>query len=169
MKTRLFFIFTLVFILFLINSASAITIFNDNFEIGNLNGWNLTSASGANNWTASQTDPFEGSWHANSNPRSTTEPASVLQKSIDTTGYQSITFRYNRRLIGIDVADEFEVEWFNGTGWTILEETGGNSANDASYLFREFNLSNVANNLASFAIRFECTAGATTEHCRVDN
>ncbi len=152
-----------------IQLTSALNIFTESFESGSLSGWTLSSASGANNWTASTTDPHTGTWHANANPRSTTEPAAVLQKAISTSEYQNITFSYYRRLIGIDAGDEFQVEWFNGTTWTILESTGGASANDASYLYREFNLSIQVNDNQNFQIKFECTAGATTEHCRVDN
>lgn len=143
--------------------------FTESFESGSLSGWTLSNAAGANNWTSSTTDPHTGTSHANANPRSTTEPAAVLQKAVSTTEYQSITFSYYRKLIGIDAGDEFQVEWFNGTTWTILESTGGASANDASYLYREFNLSIQANNNPLFQIKFECTAGATTEHCRIDN
>ena len=159
----------LIFILFYINFASAVIIFNEDFESGTLGNWVLSSPDGRANWTANQTNPFEGSWHANSQPRSTTEPASVIVFNKSMTGYSNITLRYYRRLVGIDAADEFQFEFYTGANWTILESTAGNSANDASYLFREFNLSNVANNLSGFAIKFECTAGAVNEHCRVDN
>ncbi len=155
--------------LFLINLASAITIFSDDFESGNLNAWNKTNVAGARNWTANQTNPFQGSWHAQSQPESTTEPASVLSINISTSNYQDISIFYYRRLVGIDAGDEFQMEWFNGTTWEILESTGSSSANNAVYLARNFNLSSVANNNQYFQIKFECTAGATSEYCRVDN
>ncbi len=165
MRKILFF----VLVLFLINTISAEQIFFDGFESGGLSGWTLTSVSGANNWTASTTNPYQGSYHAQSQPLSTTQPASVLERAISTTGYQNIIFNYSKRLIGLDIADEFQVEWYNGTTWQILEQTGGSSANDASYLSRQFSFPSTANNNPNFRIKFECTAGATSEYCRVDN
>ncbi len=170
MKFKFFIILIIFFGLLCINIGSAAVIFDSNgFESGTLSGWNLTNAAGARNWTANQTDPYQGLWYAQAHPGSTSEPASVLARDISTSGYQNITFRYYRKLVGIDAADEFQSEWYNGTGWTILEQTAGASANDASYLFSEYNLTTVANNNLDFRIKFECTAGAVSEYCRVDN
>lgn len=162
-------ILLLPIILLLSQLVYADLIFSDDFESGSLSGWALSNVAGAFNWTASTTNPYQGTWHAQSQPRSTTEPASVLERTINTIGYQNITFSYYRRLIGIDAADEFQVEWFNGATWTILEQTGGSAADDASYLFQTFNLTILANNNPNFKIKFECTAGAVSEYCRVDN
>ncbi|MEK6926018.1 MAG: hypothetical protein AABW50_01950 [Nanoarchaeota archaeon] len=163
-KYLLFFV-----LIFSFNLLNAVVIFNDTFESGTLSGWGLSAVSGANNWTASSTDPFGGLWHAQSQPQSTTEPASVMEINVSTQGFNNINFSYYRRLIALDAADEFQAEWFNGTGWTILEQTGSVSADDASYLQRSFNLSNMGNNNSNLKIKFECTAGAVSEFCRVDN
>ncbi len=165
-KISLFFI---LFGMFFISLVGATTIFSDDFEDGGIADWNLTAVSGANNWTASSTNPFNGLWHAQSQPQSTTEPASVMEMNVSTQGFNNINFSYYRRLIALDAADEFQVEWFNGTSWIVLEQTGGASADDASYLLRSFNLSNVGNNNSNLRIKFECTAGAVSEFCRVDN
>jgi len=162
-------IILLIAIILSIQLASALTIFSDTFESGTLSGWTLTSAAGANNWTNSLTDPFEGTRHAQSQPQSTSEPASVLERAISTTGYTSIILNYTKKLISIDVADEFQVEWFDGTTWIILEQTGANGVDDNSYLSRQFSLPATAENNANFKIKFECTAGAVSEFCRVDN
>ncbi|MDO8509064.1 MAG: PRC-barrel domain-containing protein [Nanoarchaeota archaeon] len=155
--------------LLIIQSASAVLIFSDDFESGNIQEWNKTNSAGARNWTANQTDVFQGSWHAQSQPQSTTQPASVLQINISTLNYQDISLFYYRRLVGIDSADEFQMEWYNGTTWEILESTGGSSANEASYSLKNFNLSSHANDNPYLQIKFECTAGATSEYCRIDN
>ena len=144
-------------------------VFFDNFESGTLSGWTTTAVSGGQAWTANKTNPFQGVYAAQPQPRSTTEPASVLERTISTVGYQGITLRYNRRLVGLDTADEFKAKWFDGSSWRILEETVSNSANDANYVLKSFSLPTSANNNPSFKIRFECTAGAVTEYCRVDN
>ncbi len=133
------------------------------------NNWTLNSSNGASNWSIVTTDAYAGTYHAQAQPLYTTEPASVMQVNIDTSNYTNITLSYYRRLVGIDVADEFKVKWWNGTNWTIVEETLGNSANDGSYVFKNFSLNGNASNKSSFMIKFECTAGATSEYCRVDN
>ena len=144
-------------------------IFFDNFESGNLNGWSTTAVSGGNKWTIATTNPYQGVYYAQSKPMSTSEPASVLEKAISTTGYNDITLKYVRRLVGLDSADEFKAKWFDGANWYVLEQTGKNSANDANYIVKTFNLPASANNNANFRIKFECTAGAVSEFCRVDN
>jgi hypothetical protein len=151
------------------NPAGPQQIFFDDFESGILNGWTTTTVYGGFAWTNSNTNPYLGTRHAQSQPRSTTEPASVLERTISTMGYNNINFSYYKKLIGLDVADEFKVKWFNGATWTVLEQTGGSSANDANYISRTFILPIGAGNNANFRIRFECTAGAVSEFCRVDN
>ena len=149
--------------------VSGATILSDGFESGNLNSWTLTHVSGANDWTASTTDPYQGTYHAQSQPSSTTEPASVMERTISTSGYQNIIINYSRKLVGLDGPDEFQVEWSDGTTWVMLEQTGGNSANDAAYVSREYSPGSGANNNANFKIKIECTAGAVSEYCRVDS
>ncbi|MBS3075467.1 hypothetical protein J4429_03325 [Candidatus Pacearchaeota archaeon] len=146
-----------------------IELFSDDFESGTLNNWVLSKVSGGNYWTASITNPYLGSYHAQCQPMSTSEPASTMEKTISTSGYSNIKASYYRKLIGLDIADEFQAKWFDGSTWTILEQTGSNSANDAGYLYKEFNLPTNAENNANFKIKFECTAGAVSEFCRIDN
>ena len=151
-----------------ISAFAQTEIFFDGFESG-ISGWSLSHASGANDWTASTTDPYQGSYHAQSQPSSTTEPASIMEKTISSSGYQSIIINYSRKLVGLDGVDEFQVKWFDGSTWQILEQTGANPADDLAYVSKQFSLGSGANNNAAFAIKFECTAGAVSEFCRVDN
>ena len=168
-KNLLSLFFSIFFIISLVQSVNASVIFSDGFESGSLVSWNLTSASGANDWTITNIDPFEQIFHAQSQPQSTSEPASIMEINISTSGYQNINFSYYRKLIGLDSADEFQSMWFNGTGWTVLDFTGSSAANDASYNFTIFSLPSTASNNPNFKIRFECTAGAVSEYCRIDN
>ncbi|MDP2926412.1 MAG: hypothetical protein Q8N99_08595 [Nanoarchaeota archaeon] len=146
-----------------------INLFYDDFESGTLTGWTLTKVSGANYWIASSTNPYQGTKHAQCQPMSTTEPASIIERAVSTSGYNNIKVSYYRRLIGLDSADEFKAKWYDGTTWQILEQTGTNSANDASYVYKEYVLPSIASNNLNFKLRFECTAGAVSEFCRVDN
>ncbi len=169
MKKSLLFLAIALLFINLIGGVYAVDIVYDDFESGSLSGWNLSNLGTAVNWTSSTTNPYQGTRHAQSQPLSTTEPASVMQRNISTLGYQNIIFRYYKRNIGLDIADEFQAEWYNGTGWTLVESTGASSSNDAAYVLRSYSLSVDANNNPNFAIKFECTAGATSEYCRIDN
>ena len=158
-----------IILISLIHLVSATDIFYDNFESGSLSEWNLSHLGTGADWTSSTTNPYQGTRHAESRPTYTTQPASVTQKKISTSGYENIVFKYYKRSIGLDAADEFQVEWYDGTGWSILEQTGSSSSNDAAYVSRSYSLPAGANNNPSFTIKFECTAGATSEYCRIDN
>ena len=142
-KEALKLIFSIFIAVILITTVSATTIFSDDFEDGDLAGWTLTAQSGANNWVNLQTDPSEGTRHASSNPQSTLEPASVIERIVSTSGYENINFSYDRKLIGLDTADEFQVEYNTGSGWTILEQTGGSSADDSAYILKTFMLQQI--------------------------
>jgi hypothetical protein len=92
-----------------------------------------------------------------------------MEKAVSTSGYGTVTVSYARRLVGLDVADEFKAKWFDGTAWNVMEQTGSSSANDAAYVQKQYVLPASAGDNPAFAIKFECTAGATSEYCRVDN
>ncbi len=141
--------------------------FSDDFEDGNISDWNLTTVE--NNWSVVTTDPYAGTYHAQANPQNTNEPASVMEINANTSGYENIFFSYYRKLIGLDIADEFKAKWYDGASWIVVEETLSNSVNDASYVFMNFNLPSTADDNPLLKIRFECTAGAVSEYCRVDN
>jgi len=161
-------IFIFIFVLFLAADSSASAIFYDGFESGNLNGWATTNLPSSFPWTVSSTNPYRGTKHAQSQPRFTTEPASVLERAISTSGYSTVTFKYRRRLVGLDSPDEFKVKWFDGATWTVLEQTGISSVNNGNYVSKSFTLPASANNNSNFKVRFECTAGASNEYCRLD-
>src|SRR3989344_47159 len=162
-------LFAVFFLVSLINFVGAAQISYDGFESGEMGGWTLSANSGANNWTASTTDPYQGSYHAESKHQDTLPvPASVMERIVSTSGYSNITFSYYRKIIEFDSADEFSVKGYSGSSWFTLEQntSGGN---DAIYVFKSFSLPSSADNNANFKIKFECTAGATSEYCRVDN
>jgi len=139
----------------------------DDFEDGNLDGWSLASVE--NNWYVGTSNPYQGLKYAEAKPMNTNEPASILEISVSTVGYGGVTVNYYRRLVGLDSADEFKARWFDGISWQVLEQTGSSSANDAGYVLKSFDLPFGAGDNSAFKIRFECTAGATSEFCRVDN
>lgn len=140
--------------------------FFDGFESGlfSTNNWSLYGT--GRNWTVATTNPMSGTYHAQSQRSGAGKP-SYIQANISTIGYMNITFTYYRKLVGLDSADEFSAEWYDGIGWTAIERL--NKANDASYVYKTFDLPSAAEQNANFAIRFMCEAGAVSEYCRVDN
>ena len=169
LKNKTLNLFILLFLLpiLLITPTTADTIFSDDFEDGDLAGWTLTTVE--NHWTNEATDPQEGSRHAQAQPRNTNEPASVMERIISTSDYENINLSYYRKLIGLDGADEFQVEYNTGSGWIIIEQTGAGSVDDLSYEHKNFLMPASADNNTNYQIKFECTAGAVSEFCRLDN
>ncbi|MBI2452461.1 hypothetical protein HYV50_05305 [Candidatus Pacearchaeota archaeon] len=149
------------------NVVSPSELFFDGFEAGNLNNWILTGID--TNWYASSSDNYAGTGHAEAQPMNTNEPASSMEKTISTIGHSNVELSYSRKLVGLDIADEFKAKWFDGSAWNVLEQVGDGSANDANYVYRTFTLPTSAGNNANFRIRFECTAGAVSEFCKVDD
>ncbi len=166
-EVNLLILSTIIVIIFIV-SVNAATIFTDGFESGSLSGWTLTTGTNMNNWTASTVNPNSGSWHAQSQPQGLNLPPSTMNRTISTAGYQNINFSYYHQLVGIDPGDEFTVAWFDGIGWITVETTGSNASDESSYSLKSFLLPSSADNNLNFKIKFECTAGAVSEFCRVD-
>ncbi|MFA5856909.1 MAG: hypothetical protein WC867_06110 [Candidatus Pacearchaeota archaeon] len=154
------------FMIMMIGGILADNIHSEGFESGSISSWTLSNNNGVN-WGASTLDPYSGSYHIQVNAPGSTEPAAVMEKIYSTNSYTNISVRYYRKLIGLDTVDWFSVEWFDGSTWHEIERS--NSANDASYVEKQFNLTSSANNNSNFKIKFECTAGAISEYCRIDN
>jgi len=163
------FSFLVVFAL-VATGASAATIFSDGFENQTFGSqWRVyDSPSGSNNWLVSTTNPLTGSRHAQ-----VTQPGAsrwaYLELNISTLDYSNITLNYSRRLIGLDPADGWRVEWWNGQSWVVVENKGSNSANDASYQSRQYTLPSSVAESEELLIRWSCQAGAVSEICRVDD
>lgn len=148
-------------------------IFFDGFESGSFGPkWKSFCRTGgcANNWNVATTNPYRGTYHAQVKQPGVSKNA-TLQFNFSTEGYLDITLRYYRRLVGLDTADSYYAEWFNGITWKSLEAKldGGGSENNAAYLYKSFNLDSSANDNPNFLVRFNCEAGAVSEFCRLDN
>jgi hypothetical protein len=141
-------------------------LFVEGFESGSFgtNGWAVYGT--GNPWTVSSSQPFSGHYHAQSQQSGTGNPT-YLERSLSTVGYSSINLSYKRKLIGLDAADDFSSQWFDGKNWNTLELV--NSENNADYVARTFVLHSSANENPNFKIRFMCEAGAVSEFCRIDD
>lgn len=87
---------------------------------------------------------------------------SYMEHEINLSGYSVATFEYARKLAGLDAADDFSAEYFDGA-WIAVEALGSGREN-GGFVTRSFEIPTNAT-----AIRFMCEAGAVSEGCWVDN
>ena len=161
MKAKTFGLFVLsIFALVLVMGfGSAATIFSDDFNDGDLNGWTVQPS---NSWTNTSTLKY-----AQSNSTAP-DGSKNLSRTISTSGFETIVVKYDRQLFGVfESTDNFTVSWSaDGVNFNVLENTIQNSTTFES---KTFNLPSSANNNSNFQIKFECTTNANDEFCRVDN
>jgi len=87
---------------------------------------------------------------------------SYMEHEVDLSTYSVATFEYSRKLVGLDAADDFSAEYFNGA-WIAVEVLGRGREN-GGFVTRSFAIPTTTT-----AIRFMCEAGAVSEGCWVDN
>jgi glutamine amidotransferase-like uncharacterized protein len=132
---------------------------NDGFESG-LGAW-IVSGSG-DLWLQDSSDPFEGSYAARAK-KTGVDLMTYMETSFDATGFSSVTFEYQRKLVGLDAADDFAAEYFDGT-WNAVEALGSGRESNDNYISKSFSIPNSATK-----VRFMCECGAVSEMCYVDN
>jgi glutamine amidotransferase-like uncharacterized protein len=137
------------------------TVLSDGFENGNLNGWSLYGT--GVQWSASTDTAYEGNYSARAKQTGAGNP-SYMESTMDVSGYTTVTLQYYRKLVGLDVADEFAVEYYSNGQWTAVESLGSNSEDDASFIYKSFTIPST-----STKVRFMCECGAVSEKCYVDN
>jgi glutamine amidotransferase-like uncharacterized protein len=123
-----------------------------------------------NQWAVYNTSSYQGTKSAQVKQPGTSKNA-TLTLNLSTEGFLNITVRYYRQLVGLDATDSYSAYWYNGSKWQLLEQKadGSGSANDASYVYKSFNLDSTAADNPNFKVKFTCEAGAVSEFCRVDN
>lgn len=134
-------------------------IFSDGFESG-MGAWSVTGS--GNTWYANTEDPYEGSYSAYVKRTRVGKPT-YMETGIDATGYTTLTFAYQRRLRGLDAADDFAAEYYDGGSWVAVEHLDSGSEN-GGYVAKSFTIP-----VSATKIRFMCEAGANSERCYVDN
>jgi len=130
-------------------------LFSDDFESGSLDTQNWTSIDTP--WTVGE----DGL--TNKTVATNTGGISAIEKSVDTAGYENITFSFEARTEALDAGEYLEVDWYNGTQWTNLLQTAVTESTAFSY-----ELPAGAGNNSDFKIRFCCNI-SEDEYCYVDN
>lgn len=126
---------------------------NDDMEDGNVS-----------DWTVSNVVKVISAAANSSSFGSRIKATSFMEKGIDTTGYTNITLSYDRRTRNFDTGESLKVEWFDGTVWSVLEDT-----TDTNWATSNFILPSAANSNASVKVRFSTFAGDNIENADVDN
>ena len=89
-----------------------------------------------------------------------------MTKTRSTVGFASVQLRYARKTnASLDAGENLYVEWFNGSGWQLVEQVGNNQA----WANKAFTLPAGAANNAAFAVRFRTNANNTNEQADIDN
>jgi len=160
-------ILSILSLVILMSFVSAAVILTDNFDDGNLNGWTITndpSSLPGTEWvnTGTNAEAIPGS--------ASTLGTTVLERTISTSGFQSIIVKYDRQLVGFDTEEEFVVSWStDGTNFNVVEETLNDTPDDTNFVSKSFNLASSANNNANFQVKVECTTNAQADLCKLDN
>lgn len=147
-------------------SSGAKDLLVESFESGSFSTNDWVVYGSGNPWLVSTQNPFNGLYNAQSRQSGAGNPT-YLEKQISTVGYSGITLSYNRKLVGLDAADDFSAEWFDGTTWITLEHIS--SEDNLDYVFKSFLLPLSASGNSNFKIRFMCETGAVSEFCRIDD
>ena len=101
-----------------VSAVSAATIFSDNFNDDNLNGWSYTSSYDVGTSDSGDEWDQEYAW---------IEDDAKLYKQISTAGYENINFAYCRRTYSAGSNDELRIGWKTGSyasscgSWNELE------------------------------------------------
>lgn len=132
-------------------------VFFDTFE----EGFSWTVSGPGNPWGIRTDKVLDGSYSAGVKRTGAGKP-SYMEHGIELSAYSTATFEYARKLAGLDAADDFSAEYFDGE-WVAVEILGSGREN-GGFVLKSFSIPTTAT-----AIRFMCEAGAVSEGCWVDN
>ena len=145
-------------------AASATAIFEDDFNDGDLEGWDTYSGS-YGEATTSNASPTHDSYYAN-----ITDDAWIKIKNIDTRGYKNIQLscciRTDCQSSTSSDGDKFQVEWRSTSGsFTSLETI----EKDIGWTCKTWNLPSEAGDKNEIRIKFKMENCEATDFACVDN
>jgi hypothetical protein len=130
------------------------TLFSDDFEDGNLNGWSLSGGVSVKSGAA-YTGVFGAELKNTSN----------MTVTVDTSSAGSVSLDYDRTTSGLDGGESLTVEWSaDGTNWFSVESTSATGWGTTST-----SLPAGAAGQAALQIRFSLNANRNNEKAFVDN
>ncbi len=132
---------------------------DDGFESG-LGAWTIYGDA-ASDWEQRTDELHDGSYSAGLKKTGSGKYA-YMEIGFDAGGYDTVIFEYFRKLKGLDAADDFGAEYFDGV-WHYVEHLDRGKEN-GDFVYKSFSIPNGATK-----VRFMCEAGAVSEGCWVDN
>lgn len=129
----------------------------DGFESGGFaaGGWS-TSSSGALVLTGARRTGSFGARIRNQG---------FMEKAQSTVGYATVRLKYSRRTKNLDSGENFRVEWYDGSSWSLVEELTTNVAWGSTSVL----LPAPAGNNVNFRVRFSTDASQANERGDVDD
>ncbi|MHC4158000.1 MAG: hypothetical protein ACYSSO_02875, partial [Planctomycetota bacterium] len=82
-----------------------------------------------------------------------------------TVGYTTIHVKYARRIAGLDAGEYLYVEWWDGSGWNVLESVTGN----IDWTYKDMTCGSGADNNANFKIRYRTNGDKNNESAYIDD
>jgi glutamine amidotransferase-like uncharacterized protein len=134
--------------------ASITTIFSDDFEDGNYNGW---SSSGN---VIMEDNPARGSWSVR------LKGNGQIWQPVSTVGYSNVTFSWYMAARSLENNDHCYAEINTGSGWTVVGVLS-NGQDNRSWYAGSYG-PNGADNNPNVQIRFR-VIGAAADYCYVDD
>jgi glutamine amidotransferase-like uncharacterized protein len=159
-------------------------LFWEGFESGSFatNGWTITGP--GKPWFINNTNPYAGTYCAEARNTGSGKWSNLTSRTISTAGYTTmVSVRYFRQVYHTATTNGWEVDWWDGTKWNIIElkhtwkspnyadiwvfaGCGFDPVGESPY---EFELTGSALNNPNFKLRFCSMAGATSDIALLDN
>jgi hypothetical protein len=139
---------------FTTGSGVSSSLFSDDFEDGNMDGWS-TSGSAVAHSSAANSGVYGARLSATAEMRVT----------VDTTGFAGVNLKYDRNTTKFDPGEVLEIAWSSdGSTWTPIESTS-----ETSWGTVDINLPASAAGQSSLQIRFKTNANSNKEKGYIDN
>jgi hypothetical protein len=139
---------------FTTGAGGSSTLFSDDFEDGDVNGWGTTGNVSANTGAAN-TGVYGARLRATAS----------MTVTVDTSGVGGVDLEYDRRTLNYDGGESLTVEWSaDGSNWNTVENTSTTSWGTTSVT-----LPAGAAGQAALQIRFSSNANKNNEGAHVDN
>lgn len=149
--------YALLLILFFVHSAQADTIYSDDFEDGNVNGWSVSGVVDTASLQAIGSYAMRLRGIANAS------------RNISTLGYSNVSIEMNLAATSLESPDDcFAEVSVNGGGvWSIVVEV--NNGQDNGTFYSNTLMPAGADDNANLVVRFRATGATTGDYCYGDN
>ena len=139
---------------FTTGSGASSSLFLDDFEDGNLDGW-ATSGNVSAHSTAANSGVYGARFRE----------AAEMIISVNTTGFTSVNLKYDRSTSQFEANETLDIHWsLDGSNWNLIETTSAESWGTT-----DFNLPAPAIGQPALQIRFKTNANSKREYGYLDN